>query len=328
MLNNKAEGAGPSQSNSQTAESRTLSYQIEEAPASHSNNEPKEKTTPPHQIISPDVLRPYPKGNLKNTNRKKGKKTTEILTSTPVFKDIEEQELAKERRTQSIRKILTSTPVFKDIEEQELAKERRTQSIRKVKTSIRNKICPLVSEQENINPKMPASSSSDSESSLESLSLVDSGEVDIVGEPLDINEPTEITVGTFILVKFPTKPLDINEPTEITVGTFILVKFPTKKQIKFCAGRVTQADFVNKEYFTTFCAGRVTQADFVNKEYFTTFLRKRRANKFSFPDVPDESVVTDEDVVMILPSPVSAGGTARVQRHFQFSVDLSRFNLY
>lgn len=133
---------------------------------------------------------------------------------------------------------------------------------------------------------MPDSSSSDSESSVESLSLVDSDEVDIVGEPLDINEPTEITV-----------------------GTFILVKFPTKKQIKFCAGRVTQADFVNKEYFTT-------------------FLRKRGANKFSFPDVPDESVVTDEDVVMILPSPVSAGGTARVQRHFQFSVDLSRFNLY
>ncbi|KAK9736952.1 hypothetical protein QE152_g11148 [Popillia japonica] len=140
---------------------------------------------------------------------------------------------------------------------------------------------------------MPDSSSSDSESSVESLSLVDSDEVDIVGEPLDINEPTEITV-----------------------GTFILVKFPTKKQIKFCAGRIK------------FCAGRVTQADFVNKEYFTTFLRKRGANKFSFPDVPDESVVTDEDVVMILPSPVSAGGTARVQRHFQFSVDLSRFNLY
>ncbi|KAK9722545.1 Tc5 transposase DNA-binding domain [Popillia japonica] len=96
--------------NRQTAESRTLSYQIEEAPASHSNNKPKEKTTPPHQIISPDVLRPYPKGNLKNTNRqKRQKKTTEILTSTPVFKDIEEQELANERRTQSISKVKTST---------------------------------------------------------------------------------------------------------------------------------------------------------------------------------------------------------------------------
>ncbi|KAK9751302.1 CENP-B N-terminal DNA-binding domain [Popillia japonica] len=45
-----------------------------------------------------------------------------------------------------------------------------------------------VSEQENINPKMPDCSSSDSESSVESLSLVDSDEVDIVGEPLDIND--------------------------------------------------------------------------------------------------------------------------------------------
>ncbi|CAH1100669.1 unnamed protein product [Psylliodes chrysocephalus] len=110
-------------------------------------------------------------------------------------------------------------------------------------------------------------------------------------------------------VNWTEEPRDQNCDGEILVGSFILVKLATKKQVKYCVGQVTDID--NRF-----------------KEYSVSFLRKRRENKFSFPDVSDQSTVPPEDIVMSLPTPVSTGGTARVQRYHHFSTDLTNYNLY
>ncbi|KAJ8912430.1 hypothetical protein NQ315_006096 [Exocentrus adspersus] len=179
----------------------------EEAGPSCKSFHNQKENIPPQKVFTPEALRPYPKTNIgtKQKGRKRQKKSSEILTSTPTFKEIQDQELLKEVRKQNLNR------------------------------SNKN-------------------DSSDTESNTESLNLTDSDEIDWAEEPTDQNDDVEILV-----------------------GSFILVKFATKKQIKYCVGQVTEID--NRF-----------------KEYSISFLRKRRENKFSFPDVPDESTVTAEDV--------------------------------
>lgn len=221
-----------------------------------------EDRTPPKKIISPEMLRPLPKSQITEKKHIRKKKTTQILTSTPVYNELEEASKNKTRKAS-----LKKAP----------------QAKRKVNLAdTESSIC------DNIKRKGSIDNSSDSTSDQQSLDLTDSDEIDWIEEA---------------------GPSTNEDLRNIDVGSFILVKFPTKKQVKFCVGRINSID---KKY----------------SEYRVSFLRKRKAYKFYYPDVPDQTNIPYEDVVMHLPPPTSSGGTARVQSQFQFAVDLSSFNLY
>lgn len=195
----------------------------------------------------------------------------------------------KQQRKKKTTQILTSTPVYKQIEEEQTQKKARENSVNKSKTTNRNIFSDNTEKKKNdLVLAKKDKESSSSSNSAESLDLTDSDEVDWMEMPQNENEKTL---------------------EEIGVGSFVLVKFATKKQTKYCVGKVLE---IGK----------------YGDEFLVNFLRKRKQNKFSFPDVRDESIVSLSDMVMHLPTPITSGGTARTQSLHYFSVDLSLFSLY
>ncbi|XP_030758016.1 uncharacterized protein LOC115883747 [Sitophilus oryzae] len=196
-----------------------------------------EDRTPPNTIISPEMLRPLPKSQITEKKHIRKKKTTQILTSTPVYNELEATSKNKSRK-----KSLKKAP----------------QAKRKVNLAdTESSIC------DNIKIKDSIDISSDSTTDDQNLDLTDSDEIDWIDEA---------------------QPSTTEDLGNIDVGSFIVVKFATKKQVKFCVGRVTAIDI---KY----------------GEYCVSFLRKRKAYTFYYPDVPDQTNIPHEDVVMHLPPP-------------------------
>ncbi|KAK4876576.1 hypothetical protein RN001_009082 [Aquatica leii] len=87
----------------------------------------------------------------------------------------------------------------------------------------------------------------------------------------------------------------------INVNDYVLVRFTTDKTIiKHFVRRVLEM--------------------VENNEYFVNFMRRRKpAYHFVYPDVPDQSIVSLENMIK-LPPPSYVGGTARASRKLTFSV--------
>ncbi|KAJ8909935.1 hypothetical protein NQ315_005654 [Exocentrus adspersus] len=67
----------------------------------------REQTPPntlPKTFISPNIIKPLPKAQNVPKQSKRKKKTTEILTSSPVYKKIEEEQMLKEARQADLQK--------------------------------------------------------------------------------------------------------------------------------------------------------------------------------------------------------------------------------
>lgn len=208
--------------------------------------------SPATLYFSPEAVIPYPKSTTHTTRRKaRNKKSTEVLTDTPVFQRLQEEMSLKQAKKVSTvkRQVLQD----KDIN----AKIPKNKKIE-------------ISQEE--------SSDEDGKVSYASSTLT---------EDFDEND-----------VSFETKDIEIN--------SFILVKFATKKSYKYYIGQVREIH--------------------PDEEFSVSFLRNNNA-RFSFPVVPDVSCIRKSDIVMKLPKPTNTGGTIRMSHSYQFSVDLSLYNV-
>lgn len=88
----------------------------------------------------------------------------------------------------------------------------------------------------------------------------------------------------------------------IAVDSFILVKFATKKIVKYYVGRVTEV-----------------LRDF--NKFNLTFLRCHGSN-FIYPNVPDTTTVSVEDIVLHLSEPAKLAGSTKIANLFSFSINL------
>lgn len=66
-----------------------------------------------------------------------------------------------------------------------------------------------------------------------------------------------------------------------------------------------------------------------NAEFEVTFLRRSRklSGKFILPDVPDNSMVLEKDIKMILPQPLKCGQTKRQSSHYQFEISFDLIDI-
>ncbi|KAK2714650.1 hypothetical protein QYM36_009020 [Artemia franciscana] len=94
---------------------------------------------------------------------------------------------------------------------------------------------------------------------------------------------------------------------EVSVGDFILVEFLGKRVKKYFAGEVKED---------------------TSEGYVVNFLRRKSPSwKFVFPEVADESLVPQSDIVMKLPVPRISGGTERAAKALVFDVNLSEYSV-
>ena len=97
------------------------------------------------------------------------------------------------------------------------------------------------------------------------------------------------------------------EKDEVSVGYFILVEFLGKRVKKYFAGEVKED---------------------TSEGYVVNFLRRKSPSwKFVFPEVADESLVPQSDIVMKLPVPRISGGTERAAKALVFDVNLSEYSV-
>lgn len=95
-------------------------------------------------------------------------------------------------------------------------------------------------------------------------------------------------------------------------GDFVLVEFTGK-------GEKTKIYFI----------GKVISKIESNEDYEITFLRNqtRGTNRFVFPEVTDECIITKTDIKFIMPPPIPCGHTSRQKASFTFEIDLSLLNI-
>ncbi|KAK4887369.1 hypothetical protein RN001_003640 [Aquatica leii] len=91
---------------------------------------------------------------------------------------------------------------------------------------------------------------------------------------------------------------------------FVLVQFNAKKEIVFCVGKVVQTENLKNEIEVNFLR---------NSKKFT--------GHFVFPNVPDISMVSTEDIKMILPPPTLLGSTKRLQSYYKFEINFGSLNM-
>ncbi|KAK9696217.1 hypothetical protein QE152_g32037 [Popillia japonica] len=99
---------------------------------------------------------------------------------------------------------------------------------------------------------------------------------------------------------------DGNDSQKVEVKGFVLVKFATNETVKYFVGQVETIVDPN--------------------EMIVNFLRNVN-NKFVFANVKDEAAISREDIVRVLPLPMTTGGTARLKSTYQFNVDFSSYNV-
>lgn len=101
---------------------------------------------------------------------------------------------------------------------------------------------------------------------------------------------------------------DIPNSENIEIGDFLLIKFEKKKTVLYYVAKVIS------KYNTT--------------DYQVSYLRKRPGNcTFTFPMVEDKASVVFSDVVLQLPKPIYSKGTTRATSVYNFSIDLSGYNV-
>lgn len=94
------------------------------------------------------------------------------------------------------------------------------------------------------------------------------------------------------------------------VDDFVLVKFPGKRSVVYYVGKILKEKNKNEEYEVT---------------YLRTFQRTK--NKFVFPAEPDVALLSEDDIVLILPEPFKQGQTKRQNAAFVFPVNLRHYNV-
>lgn len=91
----------------------------------------------------------------------------------------------------------------------------------------------------------------------------------------------------------------------VNVNDYVLVRFATKKTVTYYVGKVLET---------------------INGEHLINFMRRKKPGyHFVYPDVEDQSLVSEEHV-MKLPPPNFVGGTARSTRKLTFPVKFQKFD--
>lgn len=92
----------------------------------------------------------------------------------------------------------------------------------------------------------------------------------------------------------------------IKENDYVLVKFTTKKTVKHYVGQVLQ------------------KLD--SGEYYVNFMRRKMPEcYFVFPENPDQSHVSSEDVIK-LPAPNLVGGTERATKKLCFAINFDKYD--
>ncbi|XP_023218187.1 uncharacterized protein LOC111632236 [Centruroides sculpturatus] len=199
-------------------------------------------------VLSPQLVKPFPKASARKTAKSNRRGSTRILTDTPEKDKIQQafqEKEAKKRKNES--------------------KERRTKSKKQLLQHI-----PEETESEDEGSQSSSSSKSDATSS----------------EGSDIE----------------------NSVKHIQPNDFILVRFAKKTSVVYFVGKVLK---------------KLSDEDLKVK-----FMKKiLGCYKFIFPEEDDISDVTMEDIVLKLPHPSQAGGTARASKQFIFSIDFTSYRL-
>lgn len=187
-------------------------------------------------------------------------------------------------------KILTDTPNFNEIKEDQINRQ-----MPKYRTKVKRNIAEALLS-DKVSKYVPARKNrkekeifeEDSESSVDISSATSSEEVTDLEDQLENNmEDDNFIKGV------------------ININDYVLVRFATKKISKYYVGRVL---------------------DIVGEEYYINFMRRKKPEYyFVYPDVPDQSFVTSEDVIK-LPLPCFVGGTARSTRKLSFPINFDKFD--
>lgn len=90
-------------------------------------------------------------------------------------------------------------------------------------------------------------------------------------------------------------------------GEYVLVEFASKKQLLYYVAKVLE------ERNDTL-------------ELYVSYLRHKKG-RFSMPNTPDLAYAKDDNIKLLLPTPVSSGSTVRQQSYLTFSFDLSCINI-
>ncbi|KAK4882362.1 hypothetical protein RN001_005681 [Aquatica leii] len=99
---------------------------------------------------------------------------------------------------------------------------------------------------------------------------------------------------------------EIETVNEIEINDFVIVRYLLKKRIKYYVGQVVRSE---------------------DSEYFVNFLkRSSRGNKFVFPEIKDEDLISKDNIVAKLPLPFTTGGTERAAKQWSFDYDFSLYN--
>lgn len=193
------------------ADKECMSPTEPQASCSYSNQtssirEVMQPVTPVKQFVSPEIVKPFPKSTMtqkKLTKRKK--RSTEILTSTPILKQLEDQEAMRLNHQENEQK----KKVRRRIDDDECVTERPRKNNYPAKQQVkRNKVSVSSDDFEDSNP------------SENDLSLPSSNDIDWYEDPMQDD--------------------DITNLDNIAVDSFVLVKFPTKKSVKYYVGKILE----------------------------------------------------------------------------------------
>lgn len=196
--------------------------------------------------------------------------------------------------------ILTDTPI-KAVLELEFEQRRMKRSgFKRAGLSKRVKLVDTF-ESADANVTNIDNDSSDNEAELETIMK-------------EIDDDSDDSEDRSIFTKDSQLPIECDQPTKdnIKKDKYVLVKYATKKTFRYFIG-VTVDDNVSDD-------------NTMHVKFLVRHPSKTGFLSFTFPDSDDIDEIDIDDILFILPNPVSTGGTKRLSSRYVFNgVDLSRY---
>lgn len=203
-------------------------------------------------------------------------------------------------------RILTDTPEKEELRKAKLAEllKKRAQSVKKTvftANSVPGKSASIKKNTTTTNTKCGKKPKKMAEN-VDSFTSDDTNEMEFSS-----NSDDDISLSDELEAQKLEEQLDKDTIDE---GDFLLVRLRGKKSVEHYVAKVITKDI----------------------EFYVIYLKKMLGgHKFSSKFLLDDSLkiymVEQEDVVLKLPPPITAGGSARQKSHLKFSVDLSSYNV-
>lgn len=95
---------------------------------------------------------------------------------------------------------------------------------------------------------------------------------------------------------------DDDMPTAIKVDSYVEVKYELKREVQHYVGQVV----------------KVRRQD----DLITVSFLKKCGTAFIKPEKEDVDIISEYDIVQVLPNPIASGGTARASKKLSFAIDM------